>query len=123
MNRDERPPSSEVALTDREIDLFLPKGAENCTAGFYLGSVLTKREVWAEAAAAFDSAMVCYDERANDIAAKLAEVRSSTKGSAMTCGWRSPRRKLKNGNSVIELPSEEMRVARHHHQKLDSSLG
>src|SRR3972149_9684114 len=42
---------------------------------------------------------------------------------AMTWGWRSPRRKLKEGNSVIELPSGEMRVARHHHQLLDASFG
>src|SRR3972149_95625 len=42
---------------------------------------------------------------------------------ASTWGWRSPRRKLKKGNSVIGLPSGEMRVARHHHQTLEVSLG
>jgi len=74
------------SLTVAEADLRsarrLPMGSENCTAGFYLGSVLTKREIWAEAAASFDSAMVCYDARAQDIAAKIAEVRSARKGTA-----------------------------------------
>src|SRR5688572_18489613 len=43
---------------------------------------------------------------------------SSTNGIDMTWGCRSPRMKLKNGNSVIVPASGEMRVARHHHQKL-----
>lgn len=58
------------------------KGDGNCTAAFYLGSVFNKRERWPEAAAAFDSAMVCYDGRAQDVALKIEEVRASTKGSA-----------------------------------------
>jgi tetratricopeptide (TPR) repeat protein len=74
------------SLTIAESDLRsarrLPKGDENCTAAFYLGSVLTKREVWDGAAAVFDSAMVCYDQRANDIMMKIDMVRASTKGSA-----------------------------------------
>ena len=44
--------------------------------------VLTKREAWAEAAASYDSAMVCYDDKANVIVAKLEQVRQSTRGSA-----------------------------------------
>jgi hypothetical protein len=39
----------------------------------------------------------------------------------MTWGWRSPRRKLKKGNSLI-VPGM-IRVARHHHQKLEVSVG
>jgi tetratricopeptide (TPR) repeat protein len=74
------------SLTIAEADLRsarrLPKGDENCTAAFYLGSVLTKREVWDGAAAVFDSAMVCYDQRASDIMMKIDIVRASTKGSA-----------------------------------------
>jgi hypothetical protein len=59
-----------------------PKGNENCHAAFYLGSVLTKREAWPDAAASYDSAMVCYDDRANFIAARIEQVRQSKRGSA-----------------------------------------
>jgi tetratricopeptide (TPR) repeat protein len=58
------------------------QGDENCTAAFYLGSVFNKRERWAEAAAAFDTAMVCYDGRVHDVELKIEKVRASTKGSA-----------------------------------------
>ena len=71
-----------VAETDLRGARAAPKGDENCNAGFYLGSVLTKREAWAEAAASYDSAMVCYDDKANLIAAKIEQVRQSTRGSA-----------------------------------------
>ena len=60
----------------------VPKGSENCHAAFYLGSVLAKRQAWPEAAASYDSAMVCYDDRANFIAAKIEQVRASRRGSA-----------------------------------------
>ena len=56
------------------------KGDGNCTAAFYLGSVLNKREVWAGAAAAFDSAMVCYDGRAQVITMEIESIRQSTRG-------------------------------------------
>jgi tetratricopeptide (TPR) repeat protein len=59
----------------------VPKGSENCHAAFYLGSVLTKRQAWPEAAASYDSAMVCYDDRASFIAAKIEQVRASRRGS------------------------------------------
>ena len=59
----------------------VPKGNENCHAAFYLGSVLAKRQAWPEAAASYDSAMVCYDDRANFIAAKIEQVRGSRRGS------------------------------------------
>lgn len=71
-----------IAESDLRSARALPKGDENCTAAFYLGSVLTKREVWAEAAASFDSAMVCYDQRANDVQAKIDQLRASTRGTA-----------------------------------------
>ena len=71
-----------VAETDLRGARAAPKGDENCNAGFYLGAVLTKREAWAEAAASYDSAMVCYDDKANLIAAKIEEVRRSRRGSA-----------------------------------------
>ena len=71
-----------IAETDLRGARAAPKGDENCNAGFYLGSVLTKREAWAEAAASYDSAMVCYDDKANVIAAKIEQVRQSTRGSA-----------------------------------------
>ena len=58
-----------------------PKGSENCHAAFFLGSVLTKRQAWLDAAASYDSAMVCYDDRANFIAAKIEQVRQSKRGS------------------------------------------
>ena len=58
------------------------KGYENCTASFYLGSVLTKREAWPDAAASYDSAMVCYDDKANRTEAMIAKVQASTRGSA-----------------------------------------
>jgi hypothetical protein len=57
------------------------KGSENCTAAFYLGSVYTKREVWPNAAASYDSAMVCYGDKANRTEALIEQVRNSTKGS------------------------------------------
>ena len=71
-----------VAETDLRGARTAPKGDENCNAGFYLGSVLTKREAWAEAAASYDSAMVCYDDKANLLAAKIEQVRRGTRGSA-----------------------------------------
>ena len=70
-----------IAETDLRGARAAPKGDENCNAGFYLGSVLTKREAWAEAAASYDSAMVCYDDKANVISAKIEQVRRSTRGS------------------------------------------
>jgi hypothetical protein len=70
-----------VAETDLRGARAAPKGEENCNAGFYLGAVLTKREAWAESAASYDSAMVCYDDKANFIAAKIEQVRRSTRGS------------------------------------------
>ena len=70
-----------IAETDLRGARAAPKGNENCNAGFYLGSVLTKREAWAEAAASYDSAMVCYDDKANVIAAKIEQVRQSRRGS------------------------------------------
>jgi tetratricopeptide (TPR) repeat protein len=70
-----------IAETDLRGARAMPKGSENCNAAFYLGSVLTKREAWPEAAASYDSAMVCYDDQANFIAAKIEQVRRSTKGS------------------------------------------
>jgi tetratricopeptide (TPR) repeat protein len=58
------------------------KGSENCAAAFYLGSVMTKREIWSDAEASYDSASVCYDDKANLTAAMIDRVRNSAKGSA-----------------------------------------
>ena len=58
------------------------QGDGNCSAAFYLGSVLSKVERYIEAAASFDSAMVCYDGRVQAVALKIEQVRASTKGSA-----------------------------------------
>ena len=58
------------------------RGSENCTAAFYLGSVQNKRQGHAEAAASFDSAMVCYEDRVNFMAATIDHWKASTKGSA-----------------------------------------
>jgi hypothetical protein len=58
------------------------RGSENCTAAFYLGSVQNKRQGHAEAAAAFDSAMVCYEDRINMTLGQIDQVKASTKGSA-----------------------------------------
>ena len=58
------------------------RGSENCTAAFYLGSVQNKRQGHAEAAAAFDSAMVCYEDRINLTLGQIDQVKASRKGSA-----------------------------------------
>jgi tetratricopeptide (TPR) repeat protein len=58
------------------------QGDGNCTAAFYLGSVLSKGERYIEAAASFDSAMVCYDGRVRAVALKIEQVRASTMGTA-----------------------------------------
>jgi hypothetical protein len=65
-----------------------PRGDENCTAAFYLGNVQNKRQGWAPAAASFDSAMVCYDNRANAVAMQIELWKASTKGSS---GYRAKR--------------------------------
>jgi hypothetical protein len=70
-----------IAEADLRGARAVPKGSENCHAAFYLGSVLTKRQAWGEAAASYDSAMVCYDDRANFIVAKIEQVRASRRGS------------------------------------------
>ena len=67
---------------------------------------------------------VCQDRRSGDFQKTNARPATvNTNGIAITCGCRSPSKKLKNGNSVIVSALGEMRVARHHHQKLDFSLG
>jgi tetratricopeptide (TPR) repeat protein len=70
-----------IAETDLRGARAAPKGSQNCNAGFYLGGVLVKREAWSQAVASYDSAMVCYDDQANFLAAKIEQVRRSTKGS------------------------------------------
>ncbi|HUQ83746.1 MAG TPA: tetratricopeptide repeat protein [Gemmatimonadaceae bacterium] len=71
-----------VAETDLKAARATWQGWKLCGAGFYLGSTLTKREAWPDAAAQYDSAMVCYQERAGETEAKLADVRESARGSA-----------------------------------------
>jgi hypothetical protein len=58
------------------------KGYENCTAAFYLGSVYTKRQAWEVAAASFDTARVCYDDKSNKTRGMIEQVRQSPKASA-----------------------------------------
>ena len=69
-----------VAEHDLEGARSAWQGDGNCTAAFYLGSVLSKAERHTEAAASFDSAMVCYDGRVQAVALKIEQVRESTKG-------------------------------------------
>src|SRR5215203_4444702 len=70
-----------IAETDLKAARATFEGWKLCGAGFYLGSTLSKRQAWGEAAASFDSAMVCYDDRAQETAAKLEKARASTRGS------------------------------------------
>jgi tetratricopeptide (TPR) repeat protein len=71
-----------VAESDLKEARAAFRGSENCTAAFYLGSVQNKRQGHAEAAAAFDSAMVCYEDRINVTLGQIDLVKASTKGSA-----------------------------------------
>jgi tetratricopeptide (TPR) repeat protein len=71
-----------IAETDLRAARATWQGWKLCGASFYLGSTLTKREAWLDAAASFDSAMVCYDERAAETATKIEQVRGNTRGSA-----------------------------------------
>ena len=71
-----------IAETDLRAARATWQGWKLCGAGFYLGSTLTKREAWPDAAASFDSARVCYDERAAETAMKIEQARASTRGSA-----------------------------------------
>jgi tetratricopeptide (TPR) repeat protein len=71
-----------IAERDLKSARSVFQGDGNCTAAFYLGSVLSKVERYIEAAASFDSSMVCYDVRVQAVRLKIDQVRSSTKGSA-----------------------------------------
>jgi len=71
-----------IAETDLRAARASWKGYENCTAAFYLGSVLTKREAWPDAAASYDSAMVCYGDKSARTEGMIARVQASRKGSA-----------------------------------------
>ena len=70
-----------VAEADLRAARATWQGWKLCGASFYLGSALTKRDAWPDAAASFDSAMVCYNERADETAWKIDQVRNSTRGS------------------------------------------
>jgi hypothetical protein len=70
-----------IAETDLRGARATWKGYENCTAAFYLGSVYTKREVWGDAAVSYDTARVCYDDKANKTSGMIEQVRNSTKAS------------------------------------------
>ena len=71
-----------IAESDLKGARAVFRGSENCTAAFYLGSVQNKRQGHGEAAAAFDSAMVCYEDRINLTLGQIDRVKASTKGSA-----------------------------------------
>ena len=71
-----------IAETDLRAARATWQGFKLCGAAFYLGNTLTKREAWPDAEASFDSAMVCYNERAEETALKIEQVRGSTRGSA-----------------------------------------
>ena len=71
-----------IAETDLRAARATWQGFKLCGAAFYLGNTLTKREAWPDAEASFDSAMVCYNDRADETALKIEQVRTSTRGSA-----------------------------------------
>jgi tetratricopeptide (TPR) repeat protein len=71
-----------IAERDLKAARSVFQGDGNCSAAFYLGSVLSRVERYIEAAASFDSAMVCYDVRVQAVTLKIDQVRNSTKGTA-----------------------------------------
>jgi hypothetical protein len=67
------------ALDPAERDLFsaLAFGEGNCTADWYLGLVLMKKERWTDSAGAFENAMACYDKAVKDSEEGLAAMRAN----------------------------------------------
>ena len=65
-----------VAERDLRAARGSPRGDENCTAAWYLASVLCKRLVWRESAATYEAAMGCYDAKVAEIAATIAKIQA-----------------------------------------------
>jgi tetratricopeptide (TPR) repeat protein len=72
----------QVAERDLRTARSYPRGHRNCTAAWYLGSVLRKREVWRESAGMFETAMTCYDTAVAEIAASIAKIEAHPKMTA-----------------------------------------
>jgi len=68
-------------LAPAEADLrtarSLSNGQQNCTAAWYLGLVLMKKERWLETAEAFDEARTCYELRVAQSEAGLTRIRAN----------------------------------------------
>ena len=58
------------------------RGHKNCTAGWYLASVLRKRQQWRESARNFESSMACYDTTVVEIGADIAKIQAHPKMAA-----------------------------------------
>ena len=67
-------------LTIAERDLRAARGSlrgdENCTAAWYLASVLRKRLEWKESATNYEAAMGCYNFKVAEIVASIAKIQS-----------------------------------------------
>lgn len=66
-------PSERDLRTARDMS----DGRQNCTAAWYLGLVLMKKERWLETAQVFDEAMGCYEMRVAMSEAGLAKIRAN----------------------------------------------
>ncbi len=58
------------------------RGHKNCTAAWYLASVLRKRSQWRESASNFETAMACYDTAVIEIGASIAKIQAHPKMTA-----------------------------------------
>ena len=69
----------EVAERDLRAARAYWRGEKNCTAAWYLASVLRKRQVWRESAGTFETAMACYDTTVAEIAASITKIEAHPK--------------------------------------------
>jgi len=67
----------ESAETDLRTARSLSFGETNCTAAWYLGLVLMKKERWRETAETFEEAMRCYESRVAESEAGLTQIRDT----------------------------------------------
>lgn len=67
----------DTAEQDLRTARSLSFGEANCTAAWYLGLVLMKRERWRETAETFEGAMGCYENRVAESEAGLARIRAN----------------------------------------------
>ena len=68
-------------LDPAELDLRVARGMSggdrNCTAAWYLGLVLMKREKWLPSAESFEHAMTCYDKNVQESLEGMEKIRSN----------------------------------------------